>query len=54
VEELLTPHPLPPLADSGLDLELGEDLGAKLHFTFCKLSQRNLVEKVNAKKIDFR
>jgi hypothetical protein len=27
-------------------------LGAKLHYTLCKLSQRNLWEKVNAKKID--
>ena len=27
-------------------------MGAKLHYTLCKLSQRNLVEKVNAIKID--
>ena len=39
MEELLTPHPLPPLADSGLDLKLGGgDLGSKLHYTLCFLT----------------
>ena len=53
MEELLTPHRLPPVGDSGLDLKLGGRLGAKLYYKLCGLSPWNLVEKVNASKEDF-